>query len=128
MSKATVRVRLNGQIKEASAEGCGPVHALDCALKCALSDAFECLGEVHLTDYKVRVLDADKATAAKVRVLIQSRDEDQSWNTVGVSTNILEASWQALADALNYKLHKEEESKKQKGKGQKYYTEEALVS
>ena len=69
-------------------------------------DEFECLGEVHLTDYKVRVLDADKATAAKVRVLIQSRDEQESWSTVGVSTNILEASWQALADAINYKLHK----------------------
>ncbi len=105
-SQATVKVSLNGEIKEASAEGCGPVHALDCALRRALSSEFECLNDVHLTDYKVRVLDADKATAARVRVLIQSRDDTETWSTVGVSENILEASWQALADSVNYKLHK----------------------
>ncbi|HXG92412.1 MAG TPA: citramalate synthase [Blastocatellia bacterium] len=105
-SKATVRVGVGGQTKEATAAGCGPVHALDCALRLALRDEFECLSEVHLTDYKVRVLDADKATAAKVHVLIQSCDKQESWSTLGVSTNILEASWQALADAINYKLHK----------------------
>jgi 2-isopropylmalate synthase len=126
-SKATVRVVLNGEISEATAEGCGPVHALDSALRLALSDSFECLSEVHLTDYKVRVLDADKATAAKVRVLIQSSDESESWNTVGLSDNILEACWQALADAINYKLHKTEERRKEKGKDQNCYDEEALV-
>jgi 2-isopropylmalate synthase len=105
-SKATVRIKLNGRVQEATAQGCGPVHALDCALRCVLSNSFECLGEVHLTDYKVRVLDADKATAAKVRVLIQTTDRQQTWSTVGVSDNILEASWQALADAINYKLLK----------------------
>ncbi len=106
-SKANVRVSLDGEIKEATSEGRGPVHALDCALRRALSDSFECLNEVHLTDYKVRVLDADKATAAKVRVLIRTRDNEEAWSTVGLSDNILEASWQALADAINYKLHKE---------------------
>jgi 2-isopropylmalate synthase len=105
-SQATVRVWLNGEAREAVADGCGPVNALDRALRRALASDFECLNEVHLTDYKVRVLDADKATAAKVRVLIRSTDEDESWSTVGVSDNILDASWQALADAANYKLLK----------------------
>jgi len=105
-AEATVRVGLNGEVREATSEGCGPVHALDRALRQSLSSAFECLGEVQLTDYKVRVLDADKATAAKVRVLIQSRDEHESWSTVGVSDNVIEASWQALVDSVNYKLHR----------------------
>jgi 2-isopropylmalate synthase len=105
-SEAIVSVEVDGSIREAKAEGCGPVHALDLALRRALGGAFECLSQVHLTDYKVRVLDADKATAAKVRVLIQSSDGRESWSTVGVSDNILEASRQALQDALNYKLLK----------------------
>ncbi|MCI0488245.1 MAG: citramalate synthase [Blastocatellia bacterium] len=105
-SDATVRVRVAGLIEEATAEGCGPVHALDRALRLALSGVFKCLGEVRLIDYKVRVLDTDKATAARVRVLVQSSDGQESWSTVGVSDNILEASWQALSDALNYKLLK----------------------
>ena len=105
-SEATVKLWLGDQLLEAVAEGCGPVHALDRALRRALADDFECLSAVHLTDYKVRVLDADKATAAKVRVLIRTTDEDETWSTVGVSDNILEASWQALADAVNYKLLK----------------------
>jgi len=70
------------------------------------SDSFECLNDIQLTDYKVRVLDTDKATAAKVRVLIRTSDADESWSTVGVSDNILDASWQALSDAMNCKLHK----------------------
>jgi 2-isopropylmalate synthase len=69
-SEATVKVSFDGEIKEATSEGCGPVHALDCALRLALSESFPCLNELYLTDYKVRVLDVDKATAAKVRVLI----------------------------------------------------------
>jgi 2-isopropylmalate synthase len=105
-SKATVRLVLNGRVKKAFGEGCGPVNALDRALRQALSDSFPCLKDVRLVDYKVRVLDADKATAARVRVLIQTRDDDETWSTVGVSENILEASWQALADAVNYKLQK----------------------
>jgi len=111
-SEATVTVSLNGQLNQATAEGCGPVHALDRALRQALGDAFECLRDVHLSDYKVRVLDADKATAAKVRVLVQSQDAEDSWSTVGVSENILEASWQALSDAINYKLLKSERGTK----------------
>ena len=110
-SKATVRVNLGGQTREGTAAGCGPVHALDCALRRALSDAFPCLHDAHLTDYKVRVLDGDHATAAKVRVLVRTRDNEEAWSTVGVSENILEASWQALADAINYKLHKAKKSR-----------------
>jgi 2-isopropylmalate synthase len=121
-SRATVRVSLDGTLREGTAEGCGPVHALDCALRRALSDAFPCLAEVHLVDYKVRVLDADRATAAKVRVLVRTRDGEHAWSTVGVSENILEASWQALADSINYKLNKE----RQKGGGQ-FDLEEAVA-
>jgi 2-isopropylmalate synthase len=110
MSRATVRVSLDGALREGTAEGCGPVHALDRALRLALSDGFACLAEVHLVDYKVRVLDADRATAAKVRVLVRTRDSDEAWSTVGVSENILEASWQALADSINYKLNKERQA------------------
>ena len=105
-SKATVRLVLNGRVKKAFGEGCGPVNALDRALREALSESFPCLREVRLVDYKVRVLDADKATAARVRVLIQTRDDQETWSTVGVSENILEASWQALEDAVSYKLQK----------------------
>jgi 2-isopropylmalate synthase len=124
-SKATVRVNLGGQTREGRAASCGPVHALDCALRRALSEAFPCLNDAHLMDYKVRVLDADRATAAKVRVLVRTHDNDEAWSTVGVSENILEASFQALADAINYKLHKE--NQKATGKRQKYQVEEALA-
>ena len=102
--EATVRVELSGLLREASATGGGPVHALDRALRRVLSDAFYSLNAVYLTDYKVRVLNGDKATAAKVRVLVDSSDGRQSWRTVGVSDNILDASLQALEDAINYKL------------------------
>jgi 2-isopropylmalate synthase len=103
---AYIRVQLGDGFREASASGCGPVHSLDLALRRALAGTFECLGSANLTDYKVRVLDTGKATAAKVRVLIRTRDLDESWSTVGVSDNILEASLQALSDAINYKLLK----------------------
>ena len=102
--EATVRVELGGVLREASATGGGPVHALDRALRRVLSGAFFSLNAVYLTDYKVRVLNGDKATAARVRVLVDSSDGRQSWRTVGVSDNILDASFQALEDAINYKL------------------------
>src|SRR5262245_31662702 len=82
-SEATVSLRLNGELREATAQGRGPVHALDQALRRSLSTAFECLSDVHLIDYKVRVLNGDEATAAKVRVLIRTRDSEESWGTVG---------------------------------------------
>jgi 2-isopropylmalate synthase len=101
---ATVQIRLGDDINESSAVGAGPVNALDLALRRALAGAFESLSEIHLTDYKVRVLDGDKATAARVRVLLDTSDGKQSWRTVGMSDNIVDASFQALEDSINYKL------------------------
>ena len=87
-----------------TAEGNGQVNALDTALRAAISSRFPALGRVHLTDYKVRVLDTAKATGAVTRVLIDSTDGERSWSTIGVSENIIEASWQALYDSVVYGL------------------------
>ena len=91
--------------------GDGPVNALDYAIRKALTRFYPCLQEMELVDYKVRVLSGEHGTEAKVRVLIESRDRNCSWGTVGVSVNILEASWQALVDSINYKLMKEDNKK-----------------
>jgi 2-isopropylmalate synthase len=107
IAEATVKVRVNGKKEHTAAEGNGPVNALDNALRKALEKFYPVLRNVHLTDYKVRVLDEKSGTAAKVRVLIQSGDDKSSWGTVGVSENIIEASWIALADSIDYKLMKE---------------------
>ncbi len=106
-SEATVKIRLGDRVVHTVAEGDGPVHALDQALHKGLHQFFEPLRSVQLTDYKVRVLDASEGTAAKVRVLVQQTDGQESWTTVGVSENILEASYQALADGVRYKLLKD---------------------
>jgi 2-isopropylmalate synthase len=106
-SEATVKIRVGQAVVHTAAEGDGPVHALDRALHKALHQFFEPLRSVRLIDYKVRVLEAGKGTAAKVRVLIQQTDGSESWTTVGVSENILEASYLALADGVRYKLLKE---------------------
>ena len=87
-----------------AAEGNGPVNALDNALRKALVQYFPTLKEMHLADYKVRVLDDKDATAAKVRVLIESKNFENAWNTVGVSSNVIEASWEALVDSMRYAL------------------------
>ena len=87
--------------------GDGPVNALDRALRNALEDEFPAVRSVHLEDYKVRVLSSGDGTAAKVRVLIESSDGEDSWGTVGVSENVIDASWLALADSLHYKLMKD---------------------
>jgi 2-isopropylmalate synthase len=88
----------------ATAEGNGPVHALDGALRRAIGQAYPALSALHLTDYKVRVLDTAKGTAAVTRVLIDSTDGETTWSTIGVSENIIEASWQALSDSIIYGL------------------------
>ncbi|HEX2024492.1 MAG TPA: alpha-isopropylmalate synthase regulatory domain-containing protein, partial [Acidimicrobiales bacterium] len=93
----------------ATAEGNGPVNALDAALRQALGGRFPALADVHLTDYKVRVLDTEKGTAAVTRVLIDSTDGERTWSTIGVSENIIEASWQALSDSIVYGLLQDEE-------------------
>lgn len=104
---AVVKVAVDGAMAIAVAQGDGPVHALDKALRKVLEDFYPLLSSVHLTDYKVRVLDSKDASAAKVRVLIETTDGENSWSTVGVSTDIIEASWMALVDSIEYKLMKE---------------------
>jgi 2-isopropylmalate synthase len=101
-------VRVDGLEEHTTAEGDGPVNALDNALRKALKQFYPRLAEMRLTDFKVRVLDEKAGTAAKVRVLIQSQDAHDSWGTVGVSENIIEASWQALTDSIEYKLRRDE--------------------
>lgn len=105
-SEATIRLNVDGKKEHTAAEGDGPVNALDRALRKALTKFYPLIEKMKLTDYKVRVLDAEKATAAKVRVLIDSKSDDSSWGTVGVSENIIEASWQALTDSIAYYLMK----------------------
>jgi 2-isopropylmalate synthase len=105
-SEATVKIRVGDKSVHTVAEGDGPVHALDQALRFALDQFFEPLRGVKLTDYKVRVLEGTQGTGSKVRVHIQHTDGDESWTTVGVSEDILEASYYALADGIRYKLLK----------------------
>jgi 2-isopropylmalate synthase len=104
MSEATVMVRVGEVVEQAAAVGAGPVNALDHALRKSLEKFYPQLREVKLLDYKVRVLSANRGTESKVRVLIESGDHKDKWGTVGVSENIMEASWQALADSIEYKL------------------------
>jgi 2-isopropylmalate synthase len=100
-------VKVGGRIEHTAATGKGPVNAIDNALRKALDKFYPTLKNVKLHDYKVRVLTAGKGTSAKVRVLVESGDEEESWGTVGVSVNIIEASYQALVDSIEYKLLKE---------------------
>jgi 2-isopropylmalate synthase len=107
ISEATIKVAVDGKVEHTAAEGKGPVHALDGALRKALNRFYPKLRTMELIDYKVRVLTAVEGTAAPVRVLIESGDKDGKWGTVGVSANLIEASWQALVDAIEYKLLKD---------------------
>ena len=104
LSEATVMVKVGQVVEHTAAIGAGPVNALDHALRKALEKFYPQLQEVKLLDYKVRVLAANKGTESKVRVLIESGDHKDKWGTVGVSENIIEATWQALADSIEYKL------------------------
>jgi 2-isopropylmalate synthase len=108
VTEATVKVRVGTETMHTASEGDGPVNALDGALRKALLPSYPRLGEMHLADYKVRVVNARAETAARVRVVIEWRDGGDVWGTVGVSENIVEASWLALADAVEYKLCKDE--------------------
>ena len=103
-TEATIKVHVGGERVIATSEGNGPVNALDTALRAALGNRYPALASVHLTDYKVRVLDTAKGTGAITRVLVDSTNGDRSWTTIGVSENIIEASWQALYDSLVYGL------------------------
>ncbi|RPJ77166.1 MAG: hypothetical protein EHM15_00775, partial [Desulfobacteraceae bacterium] len=106
-SQATVKVSVGGAHEITAAEGYGPVSALDNALRKALGRFFPDLDTMRLTDFKVRVIDGSRGTAARVRVLIDSRDQERIWSTIGVSEDIIEASWQALADSFQFKLARE---------------------
>ena len=111
-SIATVKVRVGDETEFTVGEGDGPVDALNVALRNALSRFYPVISDVVLRDYSVRILDPEEATAAKTRVLISSGDGDVTWGTVGVSENIIEASWEALVDSVEYKLFLEEEKAK----------------
>lgn len=108
-SSAMIKINVDGQDEITADEGQGPVNALDKAVRKALERFYPQIGEMKLTDYKVRVLDSNSATAAKVRVLIESTDGKEVWTTIGVSTDIIEASWKALVDSIEYKLIKDME-------------------
>ena len=111
ISEATIKLKVGAKLEHTASLGDGPVNALDNALRKALGDFYPSLNEMHLTDFKVRVLDEKAGTAARVRVLIQSQDKTDSWWTIGVSENIIEASWQALIDSVEYKLLKDSEKR-----------------
>ena len=110
MTEATVKIHVGGRRLIATAEGNGPVNALDRAIRIAIGRSFPALKDIELTDYKVRVLDEKKGTAAVTRVLIETSDGEKSWGTIGVSENIIEASWLALVDSIEFGLsHKKQQ-------------------
>ena len=108
VTEATIKLTVEGRMEHVVAEGDGPVNALDTALRKALATAYPRLAEMHLADYKVRVINSAEGTAARVRVVIESRDANDVWTTVGVSENVIEASWLALVDSVEYKLYKDD--------------------
>ncbi|MFQ5441697.1 MAG: citramalate synthase [Thermodesulfobacteriota bacterium] len=113
-SEATIKLEVGGEVEHTAAEGNGPVNALDMALRKALERFYPSLKEVRLLDFKVRVLAGMQGTAAKVRVLVESGDGVDKWGTVGVSENVIQASWRALVDSLEYKLYKDKKRGKRK--------------
>jgi len=104
LAEAMVKLRVDGTLQHTAAEGNGPVNSLDLAARKALIQFYPSVASMKLVDYKVRILDSQAATGAQVRVLIESTNGNQYWTTVGSSTDIIEASWLALADALEYAL------------------------
>jgi len=108
ITEATVKVKVGDVVYHTASDGDGPVNALDGAISKALLPVFPSLNDMHLVDYKVRVVNAREGTAARVRVVIECKDKTDVWGTVGVSENIIEASWLALSDAIEYKLFKDQ--------------------
>ncbi len=106
VSEATVKIRVDNLVEHTASEGNGPVNALDNALRKALVKIYPEIEDMKLTDYRVRIIHPEEATAAVTRVVIETTDEDGTWGTIGVSENIIEASWKALIDSVEYKLHK----------------------
>ena len=111
LSQATIKISVAGEEELTAAEGNGPVNALDHALRKALTKFYPQISEMHLVDFKVRTLEGSEGTAAGVRVLLDSTDGEEVWSTIGVSENIIEASWQALVDSIEYKLSKDKANK-----------------
>ncbi len=107
MSQALIKISVGNEEEITAAEGNGPINALDNALRKALTKFYPHLAEMHLTDFKVNILEGSEGTAAKVRVFIQSRDQQDIWRTIGVSESVIEASWYALVDSIHYKLSKD---------------------
>jgi 2-isopropylmalate synthase len=105
LSEATVKLTVNDKQAHTASEGDGPVNALDKALRKALTKFYPEIASVRLNDYKVRILEGEDGTAAKIRVLIESTDGEKNWGTVGVSENIIEASWEALVDSVEHYLY-----------------------
>ncbi|MBP2681932.1 MAG: 2-isopropylmalate synthase [Candidatus Krumholzibacteriota bacterium] len=105
--QATIKISVGDEVELTAAEGNGPVNALDHALRKALTKFYPQISEMHLVDFKVRIVEGSEGTAARVKVLLESQDGDELWSTIGVSENIIEASWQALVDSIQYKLSKE---------------------
>ena len=113
IAEATIQVRApGGELEHTAALGNGPVNAIDVALRKALLGFYPSIAEMQLVDYKVRVLDDKHGTEGMVRVLVESHDAYGHWTTVGVSPNVIEASWQALVDAIDYKLYKDDQRAK----------------
>ncbi|MGA2958461.1 MAG: citramalate synthase [Thermodesulfobacteriota bacterium] len=110
VSEATIMVKVGGRVEHTAATGNGPVNALDNAIRKALEKFYPQLGDMELVDYKVRVLSTGEGTGSRVRVLVESGDRHDKWGTVGVSENIIEASWEALVDSISYKLLKDEKT------------------
>jgi len=104
VSEATVKVHVNGERFIQTAEGNGPVNALDRALRQAIERRFPLVHDIRLVNYRVRILDENRGTAANTRVLIDSSDGRDTWGSVGVDVNVVEASWQALVDSIRYGL------------------------
>jgi len=105
-SSARVMIRIDNEVIENTASGSGPVNALDLALRGAMVDKYPFLNEVVLTDYRVRVVGGNKGTESLVRVIIESSDKSSRWSTIGVSSDIVDASWKALIDSIEFKLMK----------------------
>ncbi len=115
ISEATIKVRVNDEVEQTVGEGRGPVDALNQALRRALTKFYPQISKVLLKDFRVRILDPEEATGATTRVLMESSDGQAVWGTVGVSHNIIEASWEALVDSVEYKLFRDEEASRRRG-------------
>ena len=116
---ATVKVTVGDEEELTAAEGNGPINALDYALRKALIKFYPQIGEMHLVDFKVRIIEGSEGTAAKVRVLLDSRDNHDLWSTIGVSTNVIDAGFHALMDSIQFKLSKDKLNKHNPTNGEK---------